>query len=148
MPFSYRFPFLFSVLALQDRLDAALYAALNTQTVLATATGGVYNTRARPGAPLPYVVFRLIAGEDSYSFDGEYEDVRYLVEGIAKGPWPKGASDLDTVIDTALEDATLSLTGFSHLLCRRERDAYRIEDVGGVRYQHSGGVYRIMADRS
>ena len=61
-----------------------------------------------------------------------------------------GCSDrgADTQIDTALQDATLTITGFNHVYCRRESDIYLTENVGGVMYQHIGGTYRIIGDES
>ena len=71
-----------------------------------------------------------------------------MVKAIAQSPWPKTAGDIDTQVDSVMQDASLSITGFSLLSCRREEDIYLVEDQEGVIYQHVGGLYRIIADQS
>jgi len=72
----------------------------------------------------------------------------YMVKAIDRSPWPKGAGDIDTQIDSVMQDASLSITGHALLTCRRESDIYLIDDQAGVIYQHIGGLYRIDADQS
>ena len=60
----------------------------------------------------------------------------------------QAAGDIDTQIDSVMQDAALSITGHSLLMCRRESDIYLTEDQQGVVYQHVGGMYRIIADQS
>ena len=67
---------------------------------------------------------------------------------MSESPWPKEAATIDTQIDTLLQDATLTITGYGPIYCRRESDFYLPENVGGKVYQHQGGLYRVIADQS
>jgi hypothetical protein len=71
-----------------------------------------------------------------------------MVKAIARSIWPKTAGDIDTQIDSVMQDASLSITGHTLISCRREEDIYLAEDTGGVTYQHVGGLYRILADQT
>ena len=71
-----------------------------------------------------------------------------MIKAIDRSPWPKSAGDIDTQIDSVMQDASLSITGHTLIECRRESDIYLVEDLDGVTYQHVGGLYRIIADES
>jgi hypothetical protein len=129
------------------QIDKALYSVLNVNDMLQDAPGGVWNTLAPPDTELPYVVFQAMTKDDSHSFNGRYSEMVYMVKAVSKSRWPKEAMDVDTQIDTLLEDATLSITGFSQLLCRRETDIYQPVTEAGQEYQQIGGMYRIIADQ-
>jgi hypothetical protein len=135
---------------LRLNLDTAVYALLNVAAVTNEATGGVFNQLAPAGTSPPYVVFQAMSKVDEYwSFSsGRGGAALYMVKAIDRSPWPKGAGDIDTQIDSVMQDASLSITGHSLLQCRRESDIYLVEDLDGVVYQHIGGIYRIVADQS
>ena len=104
---------------------------------------------APQGIDPPIVVFQAMSKVDDYfSYTGRGGAAVYMVKAISRSPWPKEAGNIDTQIDSAMQDASLSITGFSLLMCRRESDIYLVEDQGGVIYQHVGGLYRILADQS
>ena len=71
-----------------------------------------------------------------------------MVKAIDRSPWPKEAGDIDTQIDSVMQNASLSITGYALIECRRESDIYLVENLDGVIYQHIGGMYRIIADES
>ena len=129
-------------------VDKAVFDKLNTETVLATAKGGVFNSVAPRGAQPPFVVFQAMSKVDEHTFNGRFGNAIYLVKAVSESPWPKEAEDVDTVVDTALEDATLTITGYRALLCRRESDFSLVEEIGGKTFTHVGGLYRIMADQT
>jgi hypothetical protein len=134
---------------LRVNLDEAVFAKLNVTSVTNEATGGVFNMIAPQDTPPPYVVFQAMSKVDDYfSFTGRGGSALYMVKVIDRSSWPKSASDIDTQVDSALQDASLSISGHSSLYCRRESDLYLVEDVNGVTYQHIGGIYRIIADES
>ncbi len=133
---------------LRLNLDKAVYAKLNVTAVTNVATGGVFNTLAPKGTTAPYVIFQAMSKVDEHSFNGRFANAVYMAKAVSKQPWPKEALDVDTQIDTALEDASLSITGYTHLLCRRESDIYLVEDDAGVVWHHIGGLYRILADET
>jgi hypothetical protein len=130
-------------------LDAALFTALNIAAVNNVATGGVYSRRAPQGTVSPYLIYNLQSKVDDYwAYTKRGGQALYLVKAVSKALWPKEAQDIDTQIDTALQDATLTITGFSQIYCRREANLEFPEEVDGVIYQHVGGIYRIIADES
>ena len=135
---------------LRVNLDTAIFNVLNVAAVTNEATGGVYNSLAPQTAEFPYVVFQAISKVDDYwaYASGRGGNALYMVKAISQSPWPKAASDIDTQIDSVMQDASLSITGFSLLSCRREYDVYYVEDANGATFQHVGGLYRIIADQS
>ena len=135
---------------LRVNLDTAVFDTLNVAAVVNEATGGVYNSMAPQGTEPPFVVFQAMSKSDEYwAFSsGRGGSAIYMVKAISRSPWPKEAGDIDTQIDSVLQDASLSVTGYSLLTCRREEDVYLVEDQNGVIYNHVGGLYRILADQS
>ena len=131
-------------------LDTAVYSVLNVEAVTNEATGGVFNGIAPHNTAPPYVVFQAMSKVDEYwNFaSGRGGSAIYMVKAIDRSPWPKSAGDIDTQIDSVMQDASLSITSHSLLWCRREEDVYLVEDQEGVIYQHIGGLYRITADQS
>ena len=130
------------------QVDKALFTVLNVNALLALAPGGIFNTEAPAGVAEPFVVYQAMSKEDDHTFSGRFADMIYMVKAVAKSRWPKKAMDVDTQIDTLLEDATLSVTGFNQLLCRRVNDVYLPITVSGHEYQQVGGMYRIQVDQS
>ena len=134
---------------LRVNLDTAIYSVLNVEAVTNEATGGVFNSLAPQGTEPPYIVFQAMSKvDDYYAYTGRGGSAVYMVKVIDRSPWPKGAGDIDTQIDSVMQDASLSITGHALLTCRRESDIYLIDDQAGVIYQHIGGLYRINADQS
>lgn len=134
---------------LRVNLDTAIYTVLNVESVVNEATGGVFNSLAPQGTSPPFVVFQAMSKVDDYfAFTGRGGSAIYMVKAIDRSPWPKSAGDIDTQIDSVMQDASLSITGHALLSCRRESDIYLVENQDGVIYQHIGGMYRILADQS
>jgi hypothetical protein len=134
---------------LRVNLDTAVYAVLNVAAVTNEATGGVYNLLAPADTEPPYVVFQAMSKVDDYfAFTGRGGAAIYMIKAVDRSPWPKAAGDIDTQIDSVMQDASLSITDHALLMCRRESDFYLTEDLQGVVYQHIGGLYRIIADQS
>ena len=134
---------------LRVNLDTAIYSVLNVEAVTNEATGGVFNGIAPQGVEPPFVVFQAMSRVDDYfAFTGRGGAAIYMVKAIDRSIWPKGAGDIDTQIDSVMQDASLSITGHALLMCRRESDIYLAEDQAGVVFQHVGGLYRIIADQS
>ena len=135
---------------LRVNLDTAIYSVLNVAAVTNEATGGVFNGIAPMNIDPPYVVFQAMSKIDDYwSYsNGRGAEATYMIKAITRSPCPKTAGDIDTQIDSVMQDASLSISGFSLLSCRRESDIYLTEDQSGVTYQHVGGLYQIIADQS
>ena len=135
---------------LRPNLDAAIYTILNVSSLTDLATGGVYNMVARQNTAPPYVIFQAMSKVDDYwAYTQRGAEAIYMVKAVSQAALSvKEATDIDTQIDTLLQDVSLSITGFSHLYCRRESDIYFTEDLQGDTYQHIGGTYRVIADES
>ena len=134
---------------LRVNLDTAVYAVLNVASVTNEATGGVFNGVAPQGTEPPFVVFQAMSKvDDYYAYTERGGSAIYMVKAIDRSIWPKTAGDIDTQIDSVMQDASLSITGHTLISCRREEDIYLVEDTGGVTYQHVGGLYRILADET
>ena len=134
---------------LRVNLDTAVYSVLNVAAVTNEATGGVFNGIAPQGTEPPFVVFSAMAKTDDYfAYTERGGQAVYMIKAIDRSPWPKSAGDIDTQIDSVMQDASLSITGHTLIECRRESDIYLVEDLDGVTYQHVGGLYRIIADES
>ena len=133
---------------LRVNLDTAIYTVLNVESVVNEAIGGVFNSLAPQDTSPPFVVFQAMSKVDDYfAFTGRGGSAIYMVKAIDRSPWPKSAGDIDTQIDSVMQDAALSITGHALLSCRRESDIYLVENQDGVIYQHIGGLYRILADQ-
>ena len=134
---------------LRVNLDTAVYAVLNVASVTNEATGGVFNGVAPQGTEPPFVVFQAMSKvDDYYAYTERGGSAIYMVKAIDRSIWPKTAGDIDTQIDSVMQDASLSITGHTLISCRRKEDIYLVEDTGGVTYQHVGGLYRILADET
>ena len=134
---------------LRVNLDTAVYSVLNVAAVTNEATGGVFNGIAPQGTEPPFVVFSAMSTTDDYfAYTERGGQAVYMIKAIDRSPWPKSAGDIDTQIDSVMQDASLSITGHTLIECRRESDIYLVEDLDGVTYQHVGGLYRIIADES
>jgi hypothetical protein len=134
---------------LRVNLDTAVYSVLNVAAVTNEATGGVFNGVAPQGTEPPFVVFSALSKTDDYfAYTERGGQAIYMVKAIDRSPWPKSAGDIDTQVDSVMQNASLSITGHTLIECRRESDIYLTEDLDGVTYQHVGGLYRIIADES
>ena len=134
---------------LRVNLDTAVYNVLNVEAVTNEATGGVFNSLAPQGIAPPFIVFQAMSKVDDYfAYTGRGGQAIYMVKVISRSPWPKEGGDIDTQIDSVMQDASLSITGHTLLSCRRESDIYFTEDQAGVTIQHVGGTYRSNADES
>ena len=132
---------------LRPELDTAIFSVLNVASLVDLATGGVYSVVAPAGTEPPYVIFQPQSKIDDYwAFTKRGGEALYMVKAVSRSPWPMEASTIDTEVDTLLQDATLSISGYTHLHCRRESDIDVPVTEGDVVYQQIGGLYRIIAD--
>ena len=133
----------------RDVVEDALYTVLNVQSVLDKATGGIWNTQVPQNVDPPWVVFQAVSKLDDYpTFTIRGANALYMIKAVSDSPYPKEASAIDTLVDAVLQNAALSITGFSLLWCRRESDIYLTEARGGVNWTQTGGMWRIVADES
>lgn len=131
----------------------ALYGKLAGDTTLtgllhAPPTGysqSIYYQQAPQGAQEPYVVFNKQAGTPSYALSAKTMDTDvWLVKGIDRSDTADTADAISSRLDALLTDASLSISGKTHLYLRRESDVDYSEVVDGATYRHSGSLYRLI----
>ena len=140
----------------RDEVEEALFTVLNAQSVLDKATGGVWNTQAPPNIEPPFVVFQHFTKIDDYpTYTIRGASALYMVKAVSSSPFPKEATEIDTLVDAILQDAALSMASYNLLWCRRESDFNQPvirepggQSAGGASWSQVGGLYRIDADES
>jgi hypothetical protein len=130
-------------------IDEAVMAKLQGDATLASlAPGGVYRDVAPENVPDPFVIVGLQAHRDVYEQASApaYEEPIYLVKAVAKDTDGAGAKSAAARIHALLHGATLTISGFTPMDCKRiERIAFTERD-GPVYWQHNGGLYQVEAD--
>lgn len=128
--------------AIYSRLGTVQYSYPNGSGGTVTGSVNVYNTMAtQQGAP-PYIIFQLQTGLDGYAFAGDREEsFDYLVKTVSLKTYPsQEANPIFATADNALQDAPLSVAGYSVLRVRRT-SRVRYRDQQG--YWHVGALFRI-----
>jgi hypothetical protein len=128
--------------------QAVLQVLITDPTLAALMPDGVYWDVAKPKAKR-FVIVSLVEALDEPVFGQRaFEDVLYLVKAVAlesTGGDVKAAADR---IDALLEDGTLLISSFVHMVtCREARIRYtEVDEVDDtIRWQHRGGHYRVQA---
>lgn len=123
-------------------LDTAVYGKL--RAAAAVNIYPIFNTTPLSDAVPPWIVFQLVAETDEgRTFGKRAFTCLYLIKAVAEGRWPNTAIDIDSLIDTVLDGASLSIAGYDHLLCERASGFRLLELAQGKAYQHAGGYYRV-----
>jgi hypothetical protein len=134
-----------------SEIDAALLAKLGADaTLLSYMPNGVYMDEAPPGST-KFVIVSLVDESDEAVFGKRgYEDALYLVKAVARADPSAAAPNMKSAaarIDALLEDATLTATGYTHMVMHRE-SRVRMTEVDeldqSVRWYHRGGNYRVQ----
>lgn len=129
-------------------LDNGLIAALKADAQLtALAPGGVYRDIAPDGVAEPFVIVTLMSHHDVPQFGATeaYQEARYLVKAVGKGTSPTSTESAADRIHAVLQNATLTMSGFSQMGCFREERISYVEADAPSRYQHRGGIYVVRA---
>lgn len=132
-------------------IDTALLTKLSGDaTLLALMPDNVWFDEAPPGSQR-FVIVSLVEASDRAIFGGrKFEDAHYLVKAVALSSAPSAATNVKSAaarIDALLEDATLTVTGYTTFEVSRE-SRIRITEVDDVdptiRWYHRGGQYRVQ----
>ncbi len=129
-------------------IDNALMAKLGADaTLLAICTNGVYWDEAPPGST-KFVIVSLVDEVDEPTFGGRaYEDALYLVKAVALSTAGANMQTAAARIDALLEDQTLTVSGYTHMVMHRE-SRVRMTEVdevdADIRWFHRGGHYRVQ----
>ena len=124
--------------ALYDRLtgDAALTAALGTRPIV--------HAMQIPGGSEEFLCFGKQSGTDTYvQRQRAGRSLYYFVKMISKGLSVKAANDICDLVDAALTDKPLTLTGWTYDYLRRVSDIEYAEETNGVNWQHVGSLYQL-----
>lgn len=130
----------------------AVKAALHTKltggtalTALLSGTAAVYEKLGPRGATPPYVIYQKQAGSPRHTLgDGKAWDSHvFLVKAVTDEPSAKVAGDIAAQVDALLDRGSLTITGGTALICRRETDVDYHELSEGRRINHVGATYRI-----
>lgn len=130
-------------------LETALYNKLSGNSALTTELGGtlIYNKLAPQNPGNKYVVFQWQGGGDENDTPTRSRSLLYGVYGIATGQ--ATAATIDGLIDTALHDQTLTISGWANYWMARETDINIVEpNSGQVPMYRVGGIYRISMNET
>lgn len=116
-------------------MGSALYAKI------APLNGSaIYDIVASATVTPPYEVFQRVDGADWYTFNTSGEELLYMVKSISDRYWPHTAYARYGTVHAAIQDATLTVPGFSQLRFRRVNTIGPYQD--NEKFWHVGGVYR------
>ena len=136
----------------------AIYGKLSGDTtlnnLLGTAAAGytkaIYHLDAPEDCGFPFVVFAKSSGvpTDAFGHPSALETDVWLIKGVDRGGTSDTVESIADRIKVLLNDATLSISGSTHLYLRRQSDVDFPEQVLGVLYRHCGSLYRLVTEPS
>lgn len=106
------------------------------------ASPAVYYALAPQGSQPPYIIVQRLSAVDEYTFTGQGVSADYVVKVVSNRQWPVEAWNAYGTVHSTLQDASLSITGFTALRCERRST---VEYIDPERYWHVGGIYRVEA---
>jgi len=130
-----------------EALETGLYNKLKADSSLTTLLGGtlIYNRRAPQNPGTAYVVFQWQGGGDENLQPSRSRNVLYTVKAVCDTA--EKAAAVDSAIDTALHNTTLTVSGWTNINVVRTDDVNFVESTGvETAYYHAGGIYQIQID--
>uniref|UniRef100_A0A6M3IP49 Tail protein n=1 Tax=viral metagenome TaxID=1070528 RepID=A0A6M3IP49_9ZZZZ len=96
-----------------------------------------YNTKAKQGDTVPYITFGLLTDRPMATFEDmeKWEDLTFWVNCFSDKPTADIAEIADEVM-TALDGQSLTVTGYTHIVCRREF-------IGSIIWDAETGIFQI-----
>jgi len=128
--------------------NAVISVLLGDVTLAGLMPDGVYYDVATPKAQRFVIVSIVSADDEPVLGQRGYEDVLYLVKAVALVSTGADVKAAAARIDALLEDGTLTIPGYVHMVtCREARIRYtEVDDLDDtIRWQHRGGHYRVQA---
>jgi hypothetical protein len=132
----------------------AIYGRLAGDTTLnnllgTPATGfskSIYHAQAPAGANFAFLIINKQSGVPTEAFNNPsaFEDDIWLVRATDRNTTADTAEAVAARVQALLNDATLTISGATHLYLRRQSDVEYLETVEGVRYAHCGALYRLV----
>ena len=135
-----------------ENLMTAIYSKATGNAAFNTAMGGrIYQEQARTanGTPVttyPYAVFKHISDYPKYTFTSDYADVLIQWSLYDNSPSPANMQTYITKLQSAFDDTSLSITGWTLIRVSREGHVVLPPDENGMR--HSATTYRILAQKN
>ena len=128
----------------------AIVQHLQADAAVMAVADDVYPKLPPEGAEYPLITVMAQSAPAAERTFGRvaFEDAVYLVKAIDQDSSPKTAHDLNALIRTSLDRATITISGYTSLGISWERDIDYTEEFNGQTYQHEGGLYRLMAEAS
>lgn len=125
---------------------AALGSAIRSQLGTAFGASVYYALKPQGVGVYPVIIFQRQSALDGYTFgpNGDEVSADYVVKVVGQDAYPTQLYGLYGSVHAKLQDASLSVTGWTALRCARQST---IEYRDGDGYWHVGGVYRIDLDR-
>ena len=116
-------------------------------TLLALLSGGtpVFQMRAPPNTPRPYVEFFYAGGGEENINPSEITNFVYAVKGVSDTLL--AAANIDERCKTLLHKQSITVTGYTNFALDRETEVRLAEDApNGNPIFHYGAYYRIRSD--
>lgn len=127
-----------------DNIQAGIYAKLTGAANLMALITGVYLDEAPDGTAYPYVVYRRVAWGNADDFSHYNESVLFQIDVYAQDTSSKKAAQIvgpiTKQVALALDNATLTVTGYEFGRCKREGGPIPLTDSG----EREMGVEREM----
>jgi hypothetical protein len=126
-----------------EAFSTGFYNALIADSALQTKLGGsstdykIYNTLAPQTSSCPYIVFGVLTDTPmgTFTYDGAIEDMTFYINVFSE----TGVENILEIVDliaTAMDDASLTITGYMAMKCMREY-------VGSVSYDSDTETYQV-----
>lgn len=130
----------------------AIYAKLassgSVTSLLTDGSAGIYYAEAPENARHPLLLYYESSDLPTYALGKTraWTEHRYTVEAIVESSSFRQAKAIADAVDAALSDATLTVSGVN-VIAIEQIGAIpdRPETVGGVRFNHAGFDFRVMA---
>lgn len=121
----------------------AVVQTLRANLTLKAAVSGFYEGMAPRGVRRPFVIYQVAYAPYHYDWSGVTLVVGMDVFVIAENS--VDARNIDGLVQQALQDAALQVTGQSTLICRRMADVVIPPDLDGEgkKIYQVGGTYEI-----
>jgi hypothetical protein len=117
-------------------LGSAFYNLVNT----ASGTVPAYYALAPQGSTRPYVIVQRQSAVDKYTFDSRGIEAIYQVRAVSDKQWPAQAQTVFDATHSGVQGGTMTVAGFTAILCRRE-STFEYRETDG--FWNVGGLYRV-----
>lgn len=121
-------------------LGSAIYSRLATP--LGSA---IYDGIAPQFGTPPYTLWQVLVTNDEYTFNTNGEEIDVQLRVVSNQAWPGEARRIYGTVHNYMQDASLSVSGFTVLRCRRT-DKFQYQDPDA--FWHVGGVYRVTLQKT